>query len=316
MKLPKKILSSALLCVAPALAQAADVVLGVPNWPTGAATSYILKEVMEENYGLDVEMQTGTNAVIFEGMDRGSIDVHPEVWLPNQQSLHDKYVNERGTVVQGKHGIPAVQGICVTRETSEKYGITSIYDLTNPDVAALFDRDGDGMGELRIEAAAASGPVEMVRAKSYGYDQTFELQELDEALHIARLDASVKSKTPYVFFCYKPKHVFAMYDLVMLEEPEHNPDTWHVLQPAEDPNWLENSNADSAWPAAYLYLHYAKSLEERQPLVASMLQNFQLTSDQMTQISYELVVDKMDMESFAKKWVGEHQDVVSLWLNQ
>lgn len=317
MKLPKKILSTALLCAAPMLAQAADVVLGVPNWPTAAATSYILKVVLEDNYGLDVEMQTGTNSVIFEGMDRGSIEVHPEVWLPNQQNLHDKYVKERGTVAQNKHGIPATQGICVTRETSEKYGIKSIYDLTNPDVSALFDRNGDGMGELWIgEPSAASGPVERVRAKSYGYDQTFALEELDVALHIARLDASVQSKTPYVFFCYKPQHLFAMYDLVMLEEPKHNAETWHVLQPAEDPDWLEHSNADSAWPTAYLYLHYAKSLEERLPLVAALLQNFKLTSDQLTQISYDLVVDKMDMESFARKWVDEHEDIVSPWLNQ
>ncbi|WP_198650078.1 ABC transporter substrate-binding protein [Zobellella maritima] len=317
MKLVKKALSSALLCITPGLAQAADVVLGVPNWPTAAASSYILKVVMEENYGLDVEMQNGTNSVIFEGMDRGSMDVHPEVWLPNQQNLHDKYVKERGTVVQNKNGILATQGMCVTKETSEKYNIKNIYDLTNPDISALFDRDGDGLGEIWIgEPSAASGPVERVRAKSYGYDQTFTLQELDVALHIAALDASVKSKTPYVFFCYAPQHLFVMYDLVKLEEPAHNPQTWNVLQPAEDPDWLNNSNADSGWPDAYLYLHYAKALEDKFPLAASLLKNFELTSDQLSEISYSLAVDKVDTETFAVQWVAKNQDVVNSWLHQ
>jgi len=38
--------------------QAADLVLGVPNWPSANATSNILKVVIEENFGLDVELQS------------------------------------------------------------------------------------------------------------------------------------------------------------------------------------------------------------------------------------------------------------------
>ena len=59
------------------LAQAEDIVLGVPNWAAANATSNILKIVIEENFGLEVGLQNGTNSIIFEAMDAGSMHLHP-----------------------------------------------------------------------------------------------------------------------------------------------------------------------------------------------------------------------------------------------
>jgi len=81
-----------------AVAQAADVVIGVPNWPSVLVTAHVLKVAMENNLGLEVELQNGTNPVVFEGMDAGSMHVHPEVWLPNQTNLNNTYVAEKQTV--------------------------------------------------------------------------------------------------------------------------------------------------------------------------------------------------------------------------
>ena len=81
-------------------AMAADVVIGVPNWPSVRVTANVLKVVMEENLGLEVELQNGTNPVVFEAMDSGAMHVHPEVWLPNQSNLHDTYVKDKGTVAR------------------------------------------------------------------------------------------------------------------------------------------------------------------------------------------------------------------------
>ena len=76
-----KILSSvgvaAVLAVA-APVQAADVIIGVPNWPSVRVTAHVLKVVMEDNLGLDVELQNGTNPIVFEAMDSGAMQVHPE----------------------------------------------------------------------------------------------------------------------------------------------------------------------------------------------------------------------------------------------
>lgn len=317
MKAIKVISITAVLSLTGVMAQAADVVIGVPAWPSAAATAHIIKLVMEENLGADVVTQSGSNTVIFEAMDRGSMNVHPEVWLPNQANLNQKYVQERGTVVQNQHGVKAAQGICVTKKTSEKYGITSIYDLTDPDKAIVFDTNGDGKGEMWAgQPGAASTVVEKIRAKSYGYSETMDLIELDTPLNWAALDAAVKADQPYAFFCYTPHHVFALHDLVMLKEPPHNPDTWKVIQPTDDADWLAKSNADSAWAPAYLYVHYSKSLETEQPMAARLLKNFKLNADIVGQLSYSMVVDKKSAELVAEEWVSKNSDIVESWLGQ
>ncbi len=317
MKKVKTLSAAVVLSLIGGLTQAADVVVGVPAWPSAAATAYILKVVMEDNLGLDVAMQSGSNAVIFEAMDRGSINVHPEVWLPNQQNLHDKYVKQNGTVVQNPNGVEAAQGICVTKATSEKYNITSIFDLSDPDKSVLFDTDGDGMGEMWVgQPGAASTTVEIIKAKSYGYAETKNLVELDTPLNWAALDAAVKADKPYAFFCYTPHHVFATHELVFLKEPAHNAETWKVLQPTDDADWLAKSNADSAWASANLYVHFSKSLEKDQPEAAILLKNFKLNSDIVGQLSYGMVVGKKDPETLAKEWVIEHSDLVESWLGQ
>ncbi len=304
---------SAILAGAPVMA--ADVVIGVPNWPSVNATAHVLKEVIEQNLGLEVELQNATNPIVFEAMDSGSMQVHPEVWLPNQQNLHDTFVKTKGSVVMNPNGVEAFQGLCVPRAISEEHGVTSIDDLTKPDVAAIFDTDGNGIGEIWIGAPGwASTNTEQVRAKSYGYDQTLELKQSDETLAYAGLDNAIKSGKPWLGFCYAPHYVFALHDLVVLEEPPHNPDGWDVKQPTEDPDWLENSKADSAWATVYLHLHFAAALQESNPDVASLLNSFELDTDTVSQMTYALVVDKKDPVEFAKAWVAENEDRVLGWM--
>ena len=54
-------------------AMAADIVIGVPNWPSVTVTAKILETVIEQNLGYDVELQNGTNSIVFEAMDSGSM---------------------------------------------------------------------------------------------------------------------------------------------------------------------------------------------------------------------------------------------------
>lgn len=311
----KLLAGTALLAAGPALA--ADVVIGVPNWPSVNATAHIMKVAIEQNLGLEVELQNGTNPIVFEAMDSGSMHVHPEVWMPNQQNLHDTFVNDKGTVVMNPNGVPAFQGMCVDQATADKHGITSIDDLTNPDIAAIFDTDGDGTGEVWIGAPGwASTNVEKIRAKSYGYDQTMELTESDETLAYANLDNAIKAGKPWVGFCYTPHYVFALHDLQVLEEPPYDAAKWKVTQPTDSPDWLEISEAGVAWDLAYLHIHYAKSLEESQPQVAHLLSRMAFTTDEVSDMTFALVVDGKDAQAYAEEWVAANEDKVLGWLSE
>ncbi len=297
------------------VAQAADIIIGVPNWPSVRVTAHVLKVVMEDNLGLEVELQNGTNPVVVEAMDSGAMHVHPEVWMPNQVNLHNTFVKDKKTVKFNANGIEAFQGMCVTKHTAAATGIKALSDLTDPDMAAKFDTDGDGKGEIWIGASGwASTNVEKIRAKSYGYSETMNLKEMDETLALAEVDNAVAQKKNIVFFCYTPHHMFALHELVILEEPDYDSAKWKVIQPTDDPEWLEKSNAAVAWDLAYLHIHYAAALEKAQPEAAKLLSQVKLDTDTVSKMTFALVVEKQDPADFAQKWVAENGTMVDSWL--
>lgn len=297
------------------VAYAADVVIGVPNWPSVRITAHVLKVVLEDNLGLEVELQNGTNPVVFEAMSSGSMHVHPEVWMPNQVNLNKKFVLEKKTVRMNPNGVAAEQNMCVTKDTAERTGIVNLSDLTDPEMAKKFDSDDDGKGEIWIGAAGwASTNVEKIRAKSYGYAETMKLKEMDETLALAEVDNAIAQKKNIVFFCYTPHHMFSLYDLVVLKEPAYDEAKWKVIQPTDDPDWLNKSDAAVAWDKAYLHIHYATSLEKSHPAAAKILSQVKLDTDTISAMTFALVVKKADPAEYAKKWVAEHGSIVDSWL--
>ena len=295
-------------------AMAADIVIGEPNWPSGSGVAHLMKVIIEDNLGLTVELQSANNAVIFEAMDKGSMHLHPEVNLPGQQNLYDTYVVEKGSVVMNEHGIVGFQGICVDTATAQAQNVKTIEDLTDPDKAALFDSDGDGKGDMWIGAPGwASTKVEQIRAKSYGYDQVLNLTQSDETVAYAALDAAIDAGKSWLGFCYAPHYIFALYDVTILEEPPHDDANWDVKQPTDDPNWLENSKAESAWAPISLHLMYQKALEESHPQVAQLFRNVNLDAEMESEMTKALVIDKMLPSDFAKEWIAAHPDQVIGW---
>lgn len=303
---------STAMAVTPGVASAADVVIGVPNWPSVKATANIMKIVLEDNLGLEVELQDSTNPVIFEAMDKGSMHVHPEVWLPNQKSLYDQYAD---ALTINQHPAAAVQGICVN-ESAQKAGFSSIADLADPAKAELLDSDGDGRGEVFIGATGwASTNVEKVKGRSYGYDATVDLKELDEGVAYSQLDAAQNSDKPWAGFCYTPHHLFTVHpDLKILEEPPFDEAGWNVLQPDEDPEWLEKSSAAMAWPDAAAQPVFANALETAHPVAATVMKNIDLNEDDLGSFAYALVIDEKDPEAFARQWVEDNIERVGGWL--
>ncbi|MEM8854249.1 MAG: glycine betaine ABC transporter substrate-binding protein, partial [Pseudomonadota bacterium] len=99
---------------------ASDLVVGVPHWPSAQVTAHILKQTVEREFDTNVRLRPMGTQEIFDAVDRGEVDVHPEVWLPNSEELVKKYAVDRGTLRLSPRGVPAAQNICTTPDTVEQ----------------------------------------------------------------------------------------------------------------------------------------------------------------------------------------------------
>lgn len=129
-------------------ARASDLLIAMPNWPSGQATANILKVALKKEFGLDAEVREMGTLTAFAGLNSGEVDIHPEAWLPNLDNLVEKYVKEAGTVALSPIGVPAWQGICANRVAANIYGISDISDLNDTKKTTALDTDGDGKGEM------------------------------------------------------------------------------------------------------------------------------------------------------------------------
>ena len=175
---------------------AADLVIGMPNWSSGQATANILKVSLKKEFGIEADAVEMGELIAFAGLNSGTVDIHPEVWLPNLDSPVKQYVTDAGTVALSPIGVPAWQGICATRIAADKYGVKDISDLSDPKKTAVFDTDGDGRGEMWIGAQTwSSTSIERIRANSYGYAKTMTLLEMPEDVGMAAVDAAEATAT-------------------------------------------------------------------------------------------------------------------------
>ena len=100
-------------------AQAAELVIGVGDWPSARATAHLVKAIVETRLGVTAELKPGTTHDLFVATDAGDIDILPEVWLPNDRGDVKIYVDKTHTITLLPRGVPARQGLCTTKETAE-----------------------------------------------------------------------------------------------------------------------------------------------------------------------------------------------------
>ncbi|MBB5573094.1 MULTISPECIES: glycine betaine ABC transporter substrate-binding protein [Rhizobium] len=304
--------AAALASVGTVSADAADLVIAMPNWPSGQAAANILKVAIAKEYRLDAEVRELGTLTAFNGLESGEVDINPEVWRPNLDSLIEKYVNEKHVVEVAARGVDAWEGLCATPDAVAA-GIKDIADLSDPAKTALLDTDGDGRGELWIGAATwLSTGIERVRANSYGYAKNLTLVEAEEEVGMAAVDAAVATGRPMVFACYAPHHVFELHKIVRLTEPPYDVSKWKIM-PASDPTWISDSSAPVAWPATSFHIAYAAAFAKKHTDVASFLEKVDFTPEEITHMTYALQVERQLPLEFAKQWVDSHASRVDGW---
>lgn len=296
---------------------AEKVNIGVPSWTGAQAIAHLLKAVVEMRIGGEAGLVPGNNATIFQAMDQGNgdIDVHPDVWLPNQESFTKKYVDGAKTVTLSGNPYEGNQGFCVSKDFGKANNITDIADLGRPDVAAKMDSDGNGKGEMWIGAPGwASANVNEVKVRDYGLLDFIEPIRAEESVKTARVKDSIAKSEGYAFYCYKPHAIWYLFDVEMLSEPKYDPADYVMVQPSDDPDWYNKSKVATKDALKNVQIAWSNSLKERSPAISEFFERFSLTADDVSGFAFEISGKGRDPAEVAKEWVDNNTGRVDAWL--
>ena len=203
----------------------------------------------------------------------------------------------------------------MSKAFGEANNITDIADLGRPDVAELMDSDGNGKGEMWIGAPGwASANVNEVKVRDYGLLDFIEPIRAEESVKTARIKDSIAKGEGYAFYCYKPHAVWFMFDVEMLTEPTYDPEKYVMVQPSDDPDWYNKSMVASKDALKEVQIAWSNSLADRSPAIAEFFANFSLTSDDVSQLAFEISANGKDAADVAAEWVNANSDRVDAML--
>ena len=310
------------LCISvgllPTAAMSAEQVnIGAPSWTGAQAIAALLQAVVVERIGGEANLVPGNNATIFQGMDqgKGDIDVHPDVWLPNQESFTKKYVDGAKTVTLSKNPYEGNQGFCVSQNFAKENSITDIADLGRPDVASKMDSNGDGKGEMWIGAPGwASANVNEVKVRDYDLLPFIEPVRAEESVKTARVKDSIAKGEGYAFYCYKPHAIWYMFDVTMLSEPSYDPANYKMVQPSDSPDWYKESRVATKDALKKVQIAWSNSLKERSPAIVEFFERFSLTADDVSSFAYEISGKGRKASEVASEWIAKNPERVDAWL--
>ena len=290
------------------------VMIGEPSWPGARIMANLIGQIIETRLGGEVGYAPGANAVIFAAMDggRGDIDVHPDVWLPNQQSFVDQY-GANVTLSEGSY--EGRSGFCVPTYMAEEHNIRTVFDLATPEAQALFDSDGDGMGEIWVGASGwASTNVHLVKVRDYGIETFLTPTTEDETVFYSRLRDLIENEEGAVFYCYRPHYVHALYDVTMIEEPDYDPNLYTMVAADQSANWFEESSIMTGDEVKTVRVAFSNSLFERNPAAAAFLQAIDMDAGELSALTFQVVEQGTEIDVAVAEWIEANGEMIDGWL--
>lgn len=221
------------LAVAATVASGAALAQGLPG--EGKTVRYARNDSLGANYvqteiivaalkelGYDVQVRTIGIPAYFQAASQGDLDMAAGVNYPQREPQYDTVkdtVALLGTGTIGNGG--GINGYTVDRATAEKHGLKSIADLKDPEIAKLFDSDGDGLANLfNCDPGWSCGDVVDHQLEAFGLTDTVESIRAKYEPLLAEVFARYRQGEPVLYYTWSPSFV--------TEE----------LKPGEDVVWL------------------------------------------------------------------------------
>ncbi|WP_128660164.1 glycine betaine ABC transporter substrate-binding protein [Paenibacillus sp. 598K] len=258
-----------------------ELKLAYVAWDSEIASTYVVKEVLEEKLGYKVTMLQVDAGPMWAGIADGSADAMVAAWLP---TTHASYLETYGERVEdlGPNLDGTRIGLVVPTYMED---VNSIEDLKNTDAGAAVDYTITG-----IEPGAGIMMSTEKVLDDYELRGEWTLLESSSAAMAQQLQNAYANEDPIIVTGWTPHWKFASMDLKYLEDP------------------LNVYGGDEQ-----IHTFVRQGLQDDHADAYAMLDKFNWTPDDMAEVMVEIMEGKSPEEA-AKDWVAANDDKVSAWV--
>lgn len=192
------------------------------NW---LGANYVQNQIVIsalERLGYDVDLKSLGSAVFYQAAAQGDIDFWADGNWPQQEPMFDAVADRVELVGEGTIEGGGLNGYLIDKATSEKYGLTNIAQLKDPEIAKLFDSDGDGKANLsQCDFGWGCGDLVVHQIKAFELEDTVESVQAKYEVLMAEVLARFRRGEPVIYYAWSPSWLM------------------HELTPGQQVVWLE-----------------------------------------------------------------------------
>lgn len=255
------------------------VKIGYVQWASAEASTYIVKEVLEE-MGYDVEIPLLQTGLMYQSTSTGKIDAFVCSWLPDTDRNY-----------WGKHGDELIE--LNNNYLSAQIGLVVPEYVDINSIAELKDNKEKFDGRIvGIDPGAAQMVVtEKELMPHYGL-KDWKLEESSGPAMTAELSRSIGKEEWIVVTGWKPHWKWAEWDLKFLEDPDEIMGTGEYIKSMGKPD-----------------------IREDLPEVAAFLEEYVLSTEQLSSVMLK-IQNGMNPEDAAREFVESNRELVDEWIRK
>nr|WP_320134627.1 glycine betaine/L-proline ABC transporter substrate-binding protein ProX [uncultured Amphritea sp.] len=270
-----------------------------------------------EALGYEVEEPKETEyATMMLALSYGDADFSVHMWDILHDSFYqkaggDKYMVKAGDIIPG-----VLQGYLIDKKTADKYNITKLTDLQKPEIAKLFDANGDGKADLT--GCNPGWGCELVinhHMKAYDLEDTVSHNQGSYFALMADTITRYKEGQPVFYFTWVPQWIAGVLvegeDVVWLEVPYTSlPDGNNDINTS-----FEGKNLGFAVDQVKSVLN--REFAEENPVATKFLSLVQITAGDESAQNLKMQNGEKsiaDIKRHAHDWIAAHQAKFDSWL--
>lgn len=320
-----------LTCAATLSLLTASAVQAVERPGEGVEVTPIFPNIAEERFrgeiavaglealGYDVQEPEETDySTMMMALSYGDADFSVHLW----EKLHNTFYQKAGgddTLLKAGSVIPGVlQGYLIDKKTADAYGIDSLDDLKDPEIAKLFDSNGDGKADLT--GCNPGWGCELIidhHMKAYGLEETVTHNRGSYFALMADTIARYNDGQPILYFTWVPQWIAGVLvegqDVVWLEVPYTDlPDGNNDVLTS-----YQGKNLGFAVDEIKAVLN--RDFAEENPVATAFLSQVSITAADESAQNLKMKDGEKSVEDIkrhAQEWIAAHQDTFNSWLEK
>ena len=292
--------------------------VGHSDWMEEVFVLEILNTALEE-LGYDIaDRQQADYTALHASIVNGDLD-YTSFYDPTQLNMFENMGGEAALSLVGEIS-RGQDGYLIDKATSEAYQITNIAQLQDPELAQLFDSDGDGKANL-AGCQVGWGCNEDIRhhLEVYSLQDTVEQDEANYTLLLADVQTRYEQGEPVLYYGSYPMWIFAQLkldeDVVWLEVPFTD---LPGLPNVTDADTTVDGKNMGRLPVFHRIIANPEFLEAN-PVVKRLFEVANVPADDISAESVLIQAGENspeDIRRHADKWIEDHRARVDEWIKQ